>query len=173
MHTGLVSPDIGSLLQPPVPEFREWAMAAALLPVPHRLSIFRDLARPTPRIENFGVGSHTKYPGVGLETRFIYSLCKYNKIWNPIYFGLVDSFLVETLRFCSVRTPSARDFLNIGKPWQTYINDINFQERNRWRSWFTIPLNTPHVTVLRPYNPVKHDFNPVTRLQSHTGVLGV
>jgi len=30
-------PDIGSLLQPPVPEFREWAMAAALRPVPHRL----------------------------------------------------------------------------------------------------------------------------------------
>ena len=37
LHTGLVSPDIGSLLQPPVPEFREWAIAAALRPVPHRL----------------------------------------------------------------------------------------------------------------------------------------
>ena len=37
LHTGLVSPDIGSLLQPPVLEFREWAMAAALRPVPHRL----------------------------------------------------------------------------------------------------------------------------------------
>ena len=32
-------------------------------------SIFRDLARPTPRIENLGVLSHTKVFGVGFETR--------------------------------------------------------------------------------------------------------
>ena len=28
---------------------------------------------------------------------------------------------------------------------------MNFQERTRCRSWFTIPLKTPPVTVLRPY----------------------
>jgi len=38
-------------------------------PTPTLLSIVRDLARFTPRIENLGVGSHTKNPGVGLETR--------------------------------------------------------------------------------------------------------
>jgi len=41
-------------------------------PTPTLLSIFRDLARPTPRIENLGVGSHTKDFGVGFQTR-IYS----------------------------------------------------------------------------------------------------
>jgi len=38
-------------------------------PTPTLLSIFRDLARPTPRIENLGVVSHTKVFGVGFETR--------------------------------------------------------------------------------------------------------
>ena len=38
-------------------------------PTPTLLSISQDLVRPTPRIENLGVGSHTKKPGVGLETR--------------------------------------------------------------------------------------------------------
>jgi len=33
------------------------------------MSIFRDLARPTPRIENLGVGSYTKVFGVGFATR--------------------------------------------------------------------------------------------------------
>jgi len=38
-------------------------------PTPTLLSIFRDLARPTLEIENLGVGSRTKKPGVGLVTR--------------------------------------------------------------------------------------------------------
>ena len=36
---------------------------------------------------------------------FISSLWKYNKIWNPIYFGLAVSFLVETLRFSQCSPP--------------------------------------------------------------------
>ena len=48
-------------------------------PTPTLVSIFRDLARPTPRIENLGVGSHTKVFGVGFVTRSLINTLKLQK----------------------------------------------------------------------------------------------
>jgi len=86
-----------------------------------------------------------------------------NTIKSKIRFilGSLHHFWLKRCNFCGVRHLLRSKFLMHWKPWTTFIIDINFQELSSWRSWFTIPLNTPPVTVLRPYyTPLCDDIHP-------------
>jgi len=65
--------------------------------------------------------------------------------------GSLYRFWSKPLQFWQCSPPHPLEiFVHIEKSRKPYINGIDFQELTTWRSWFTIPLNTPPVTVLTP-----------------------
>jgi len=55
---------------------------------------------------------------------------------------------MTVLGFRNFVTSTARDSLCVAKPWKTYMIGIHFQERRRWRSWFTMPLEREIISFI-------------------------